>query len=89
MKNILKYIGIAGLVAIGCVLFAEIFSMVINGLDRDIARIMGVGLYICMTFVVCTGTRENPILKDTYPFGYYYQALPADYRFLDSDGNIL
>lgn len=33
------------------------------------------------------GTCDENIEKDSYPYVFYYDGLPSDYRFLDADGN--
>ncbi len=63
MKSILKYVGICVLVAVGGAVFMELFAMLISGLERETARIIGVVLYSCMTTVVCTGTIISHIKK--------------------------
>lgn len=45
--------GIAAVVA-GLV-FADWFSVLMNGLDRDTGRILGMGCYLVLVIVVCAG----------------------------------
>lgn len=55
LKSIGKFFLIGIVVAIIGVVFSETFSVFVNGLDRDTSRILGMGTYICITLVVCTG----------------------------------
>ena len=40
--------------AVGLV-FAELFSAAFTGLDRDTARLLGMGAYLCFLAAGCTG----------------------------------
>ena len=35
--------------------FADLFSVLMSGLDRDTGRILGMGTYLVLVIVVCTG----------------------------------
>lgn len=63
VKSILKDIGMSVLVAIGGVVFMELFAMFMNGMEQDTARVIGIVLYSCMTTVVCTGVIISHIKK--------------------------
>ncbi|HIT08099.1 MAG TPA: hypothetical protein IAB55_03310 [Candidatus Merdivicinus faecavium] len=37
------------------VIFAEAFAAVVNGLGTDTGRMLGMGAYLCIVIVTCTG----------------------------------
>ena len=55
MKIILKPFLIGLLVAVGGVVFAGIFASFFNGIDVGSACATGIGTYLCIVIVVCTG----------------------------------
>ncbi len=63
MKTVIKFGGISLLVAIGGLFFTEVFSVLMSGLDRYTARILSIGVYSCMTTVICTGVVISYIQK--------------------------
>lgn len=52
------------LVAFGGIVFCDIFGTVFNGMGWDTGRILGMGVYICITLVVCTGLLMAQIKKN-------------------------
>lgn len=55
MKNIWKYL-LLGVVVAGAGLFlSDIVDHFLNGLEYGTACVLGMGLYLCILIVVCTG----------------------------------
>lgn len=55
LKSLIKLFLIGIVVAIIGIIFSDAFSVFVNGLDRNTSRILGMGTYICIVLVVCTG----------------------------------
>lgn len=55
----MKTIGISLLIgiaaAVGGIFFCDLFGAVFNGLGWETGRIIGMGVYLCVLLVVCTG----------------------------------
>lgn len=63
MKTIFYSLLIGIVVAIAGLIFAEAFSTVVNGLDRDTSRIIGMMSYVCIVLVTCTGVILSKLAK--------------------------
>ena len=63
MKTIIKSILVGLVVAIIGNIFSEIYRIVFNGLGVDTGRILGIGTYICIVIVVCTGIIITQVNK--------------------------
>ena len=55
MKTIGKYFCWGIFVAIIGMIFATLFATFFNGMDKAGALAVGVGLYLCMVVITCTG----------------------------------
>ena len=55
MKKIGKYFLIGCVIAIIGIYFSEICGSIFNGMDYGNACILGMGLYLCIVVVTCTG----------------------------------
>lgn len=63
MKNFLAYIFIGILVAFLGMVFAGLFASIFNGLDVGSGCATGIGVYLCIVVVVCTGIVSSKIQK--------------------------
>ncbi len=61
MKKILNYFGSGLLVAIGGLVFSGLFASIFNGLETGSGCAVGMGVYLCVVVVVCTGIIVNKI----------------------------
>ena len=67
-KDLLKFgkcllIGI--IVAIGGTFFSDLYGNIFNGsVDYRLSAIFGIGLYLCIVIVTCTGLILNRLDKD-------------------------
>ena len=55
MKGILKYLAAGILVALGGMLFSDLTGSLFNGMPYGDAVTLGIGMYLCVVVVVCTG----------------------------------
>ena len=55
MKKVLKYFAIGLVVSFVGVLFSDITGTVFNGMDYGSACAVGMGMYLCIVVIVCTG----------------------------------
>ena len=55
MKKVLKYFVIGLVVSFVGVLFSDITGTVFNGMDYGSACAVGMGMYLCIVVIVCTG----------------------------------
>lgn len=55
LLQILKYIGLGIIVALGGLFFSVSWSSFFNGMPYDVATTLGIGMYLCIVIVVCTG----------------------------------
>ena len=55
MKKVWTYFGIGCVVAIVGILFAAVFASFFNGLDYGSACTLGMGMYLCVVVITCTG----------------------------------
>lgn len=55
MKKVGKYLVIGILIAFIGVIFANVFAAVFNGLPKDTGMILGMGAYLCVVIIICTG----------------------------------
>ena len=61
MKKVLKYFVIGLVVSFVGVLFSDITGTVFNGMDYGSACAVGMGMYLCIVVVVCTGIIVSKI----------------------------
>lgn len=55
MKKIGFYFLIGCIVAIGGIIFSAIWGQFFNGMDFGSACVLGMGMYLCVVVVTCTG----------------------------------
>lgn len=55
MKKIGTYFGIGCVVAIGGMFFSELCGSIFNGMEYGSACVLGMGMYLCIVVVTCTG----------------------------------
>ena len=55
MKKVWTYFGIGCVVAIVGILFADVCGSFFNGLDYGSACTLGMGMYLCVVVITCTG----------------------------------
>ena len=53
--RVLRWLALGIAVAVGGLLFAGLCGSLLNGLDYGDAVCLGIGLYLCVVIVVCTG----------------------------------
>lgn len=61
MKKVLKYFVIGLVVSFVGVLFSDITGTVFNGMDYGSACAVGMGMYVCIVVIVCTGIIVSKI----------------------------
>ena len=61
MKKVLKYFVIGLVVSFVGVLFSDITDTVFNGMDYGSACAVGMGMYLCIVVIVCTGIIVSKI----------------------------
>ena len=61
MKKVLKYFVIGLVVSFVGVLFSDITGTVFNGMDYGSACAVGMGMYLCIVVIVCTGIIVSKI----------------------------
>lgn len=61
MKKVWAYFAIGCMVAIVGMLFADIFSSIFNGIDYAAACALGIGMYLCVVVITCTGIIVSKI----------------------------
>ena len=61
MKKVLKYFAIGLVVSFVGVLFSDITGTVFNGMDYGSACAVGMGMYLCIVVIVCTGIIVSKI----------------------------
>lgn len=54
-RTILGYFGIGLAVAFGGVLFSDVCGNFFNGMDYGAACTLGIGIYLCVVVITCTG----------------------------------
>ena len=64
MKTIGTYFLIGLLVAIGGILFSDVVGHVFNGMDYGSAVTVGIGMYLCIVVVTCTGILVSKMKKE-------------------------
>ena len=55
MKQIGTYFIVGCLLAIGGMFFSDITGSFFNGMDYGSACVLGMGMYLCVVIVTCTG----------------------------------
>ena len=55
MKKIGTYFGIGCIVSIGGMFFSELCGSIFNGMEYGSACVLGMGMYLCVLVVICTG----------------------------------
>lgn len=66
MKDIWKYVILGIAVAIGGIFFSELTRSVFNGMDHGSAMALGIGVYLCIVVVICTGIIIFKIEKNSH-----------------------
>lgn len=61
MKTIWKYFAVGCVVAFAGVLFSDICGDFFNGMDYGSACAVGMGLYLCVVVITCTGIIVSKI----------------------------
>ena len=55
MKSVLSYFAKGILVAVGGIVFSAFFASWFNGIEVGSACAVGIGVYLCVVVVTCTG----------------------------------
>ena len=55
MEKIWKFVLIGIIVAVGGMFFSDIIGGLFNGMDYGSACVLGIGMYLCVVVVTCTG----------------------------------
>ena len=55
MEKIWKFVLIGMIVAVGGMFFSDIIGGLFNGMDYGSACVLGIGIYLCVVVVTCTG----------------------------------
>lgn len=66
MKDIWKYVILGIAVAIGGMFFSELIGFIFNGMDYGSATVLGMGMYLCVVVVTCTGIIISKIEKNSH-----------------------
>lgn len=70
MKKVLTYFAVGCLFAIIGLFFTANLRNLFNGIDDAVACVLGMGMYICVVIVTCTGIIVSKITdkqnKDTF-----------------------
>lgn len=61
MKKILTYFAIGCFLAIVGALFSDICGSIFNGMDYGTACAIGIGMFLCVVVVTCTGIIVSKI----------------------------
>ena len=61
MKKVWAYFAIGCVVAIVGMFFSDICGSVFNGMDYGSACTLGIGMYLCIVVVTCTGIIVSKI----------------------------
>ena len=61
MKKIGTYFGIGCVVAIVGMFFSELCGSIFNGMEYESACVLGMGIYLCVVVVTCTGIIVSKI----------------------------
>lgn len=61
MKKIGSYFGIGCIVAIIGLFFSELCGDFFNGMDYGSACVLGMGMYLCVVIITCTGIVVSKI----------------------------
>ena len=64
MKKIGTYFGIGCVVAIGGMFFSELCGSIFNGMEYGSACVLGMGMYLCVLVVICTGIILSKITSN-------------------------
>ncbi len=64
MKTIGTYFLMGLLVAIGGILFADTVGHLFNGMDYGSAVTVGIGMYVCIVVVTCTGILVSKMKRE-------------------------
>lgn len=62
-KRILKYFLIGLLAAVGGMFFSDITGDLFNGMDYGSAVNLGIGMYLCVVVITCTGVIVSHLDK--------------------------
>ena len=65
MKKIGSYFAIGCVVAIIGMLVSDICGSIFNGMDYGSACVLGIGMYLCVVVVTCTGIIVSKISSKT------------------------
>ena len=69
MKKVWKYFSLGCVLAIVGMYFSDICGSIFNGMDYGSACVLGMGMYLCVVVVTCTGIIASKITstpnKDT------------------------
>lgn len=66
MKNIWKYIILGIAVAIVGMFVSDLIRSIFNGMDYGSALALGMGMYLCVVVVTCTGIIISKIEKNSH-----------------------
>ncbi len=59
MKKICAYFAVGCVVAILGMVFADICGSLFNGMDYGSACVLGMGMYLCVVVITCTGVLAS------------------------------
>lgn len=66
MKDIWRYVILGIAVAIGGMLVSDLIGFIFNGMDYGSALALGMGMYLCIVVVTCTGIIISKIDKNSH-----------------------
>ena len=65
MEKIWKFVLIGIIVAVGGMFFSDIIGGLFNGMDYGSACVLGIGMYLCVVVVTCTGVIVTRLDKNS------------------------
>lgn len=65
MKKIWQSVLVGIIVAIGGMFVSELAGELFNGMDYGSASVLGIGMYLCVVVVTCTGIIVSKIDKNS------------------------
>ena len=68
MKKIWQFILVGIAVAVGGLLVSDLTGDFFNGMDYGSASVLGIGMYLCVVVVTCTGVIISKLDKNSEDF---------------------
>ena len=65
MEKIWKYVLMGVIVAGGGLFFSDMIGGLFNGMDYGSACVLGIGLYLCVVVITCTGVIVTKLDKNS------------------------